>query len=238
MLRLSRVRLFALPLFLLACAAVSRPAAADPVVLFNNMGAGQNSFTADNGWNFGNVLGFGAVNLTSAVSFTAASTANLANVVVPLTLVFPATGTASGNFTISLTQNNAGQPGTLIEDWIVPASNLGTANNPALITYFSSLTPLLTAGTQYWLTVSGNSALKGFWNLNNTGDTLTDSVMNTFGGSPPVWNIVSSSIPSDIRGAMAVNGVTPVPLPAAGWLLLSGLGGLGALARRRKAVAA
>jgi hypothetical protein len=31
------------------------------------------------------------------------------------------------------------------------------------------------------------------------------------------------------------NSVAPVPLPAAGWLLVAGLGGLGALARRRRA---
>jgi hypothetical protein len=34
------------------------------------------------------------------------------------------------------------------------------------------------------------------------------------------------------------NSVAPVPLPAAGWLLLAGLGGIGALARRRRAMAA
>jgi hypothetical protein len=35
-----------------------------------------------------------------------------------------------------------------------------------------------------------------------------------------------------IAGAMAAK-ITPIPLPAGGWLLLAGLGGLGALARRR-----
>jgi hypothetical protein len=34
------------------------------------------------------------------------------------------------------------------------------------------------------------------------------------------------------------NSAAPVPLPAAGWLLVAGLGGIGALARRRKAAAA
>ena len=34
------------------------------------------------------------------------------------------------------------------------------------------------------------------------------------------------------------NSAAPVPLPAAGWLLIAGLGELGALARRRKAAAA
>ena len=34
------------------------------------------------------------------------------------------------------------------------------------------------------------------------------------------------------------NGAAPVPLPAAGWLLMAGLGGIGAVARRRRGAAA
>jgi hypothetical protein len=44
-------------------------------------------------------------------------------------------------------------------------------------------------------------------------------------------NGVSSSVGFDILGARPA----PVPLPAAAWLLVSGLGGLGALARRKAA---
>ena len=39
----------------------------------------------------------------------------------------------------------------------------------------------------------------------------------------------------DIRAAMAP--IPPVPLPAAAWMLLAAFGSLGAMARRRKAVA-
>ena len=53
-------------------------------------------------------------------------------------------------------------------------------------------------------------------------------VMDSFGGADRNFTINSFT---------AEKVASPVPLPAAAWLLLSGLGGLGALARRRKLAA-
>jgi hypothetical protein len=56
-------------------------------------------------------------------------------------------------------------------------------------------------------------------------DTITNTTGSTFDGFLRV-NLVADESASD---------TAPVPLPAAGWLLFSGIGGLAALTRRRKA---
>jgi len=47
----------------------------------------------------------------------------------------------------------------------------------------------------------------------------------------------AASVPSGDTHDYAIESVNPVPLPAAAWLLLAGIGGMGLVARRRKAAA-
>lgn len=56
---------------------------------------------------------------------------------------------------------------------------------------------------------------------------------------PDAWNVGISNIRYSVTQVAPVDPETPspVPLPAGGWLLLAGLGGLGAIARRRRTTA-
>src|SRR5215475_3123323 len=76
---------------------------------------------------------------------------------------------------------------------------------------------------------SVSSALP-FWTLVNTGGTGTTATATKFAG---VWTIdlVADTLTYAVGGGS-------VPLPAALWLFLSGLSGVGILGRRRRAVAA
>jgi hypothetical protein len=53
---------------------------------------------------------------------------------------------------------------------------------------------------------------------------------------PDAWDVGIDNISytvTDVTGGGGGGGVNPIPLPAAGWLLLGGLGALGGFARRR-----
>ncbi|WP_372922593.1 VPLPA-CTERM sorting domain-containing protein, partial [Roseovarius sp.] len=59
----------------------------------------------------------------------------------------------------------------------------------------------------------------------------------TFTSFATRWQSMSVASP-DGSDSMVLGPTTPIPLPAAGWLLLGGVAGLGALARRQKRKAA
>jgi hypothetical protein len=125
----------------------------------------------------------------------------------------------------SLWSANGNTLGTELASWNLSnqPDNATATNTLTSITNISGL--LLQPGASYFLEVSpAASDTLDSWNLNNrSAATLIVSTSPTSGtvssmGAAPAF---------DIQGT-----VPPVPLPASGWLLLTGLGALG-LGRRR-----
>jgi hypothetical protein len=101
-----------------------------------------------------------------------------------------------------------------------------------------------TAAGDYWvaLQVSSTTQTRG---LDLPGAGITTASATTPSGTAPAvafayagtngqYNIESTTAPTTPFGIQLTE-ASPVPLPAAAWLLLSGIGGLGTLARRRRA---
>jgi len=103
----------------------------------------------------------------------------------------------------------------------------------------------------FWYSASENTAVTIFSGLNGTGDVLGtfNLLANAQNGCSDTlychWDFASLTLSGVARsiqfgGSAGVAGfdnisVAPVPLPAAGWAMLSALGGLGAIRRRQRA---
>jgi len=97
---------------------------------------------------------------------------------------------------ISIAQDNAGSPGTVLETMTC------TVTNPALYTITSSLNPVLTGGTQYWIVAKGDTGANAAWVDCATGDRPSKASQD------------GSTWVDDGEGyALKVEGTTPVPEP-------------------------
>ena len=208
-----------------AAPAVSR---AD-VILFTNFGAGFSYNTS--GGNFvGNA--FDGNNYAEGDTFTPTTSDDFTSLDIALSCAFA----CPDNLTVSLDANNAGVPGAKLESFTVAGTSLGAlgVNNAPVVLNSVGPPVLLTAGTQYWVTVSSDLNDSIAWNWNSTGDTSSEAI-SPDGGT--TWFAPSGLTP----GAYQVNGVPPVttvPEPGALWLLatallLLALGKRGALLRSR-----
>jgi hypothetical protein len=202
-------RRFAASLALGFCLSFLVPAASANGIIFTNFGLGQtyNTTVGDQIGNF-----FDGNNYAEGSTFTSSLTSTFGSLDIALSCFF----TCPDPFTVALTQDGGDQPGTVIESFAVPGISLGVfgVNNP-LVVLNSLLHPILTIGTQYWVTVSSGLNNSITWNLNSIGDT-SDQAISVDGSA--TWFSPSGLTP----GAYEVDSLstTTVPEPGSMWMLL------------------
>lgn len=199
----------------LALGLLSLSTAQATTVVFDNFLAPGDQFNQA-----GNLLGDAAGGYEQANFFIPSTSGTLLSVEAAIRLSY-----ASGNqITLTLWEDNAGSPGS---SSIASATLTGQAvAPPGSILLFNITSPVtLTAGLKYWVSLSGG---------NDTAFVWMDSLVSPSASEPYRQNSGAWLANDGTPGAFRVTvDPSPVPLPAAAWLMLSGLGGLMFVGRRR-----
>jgi hypothetical protein len=198
----------------LAVLALAGPARAD--VIYSNLGPGE-SYVQDQGWT---ESGPNAGTVRQAIAFTAGGTdTSFDGARLALSLAFGA-----NEIDLRLYDTLNGHPGTVLET--IHASGqmppLGMFGSGHLVTFSSSLHPLLQAGGTYWLLPFASGDTSAAWNENTQGGN------GPFASSDQVEPMSWVVFPNVNQGAFEVNG-TPSPAPEPSGVTLAGVGLAGLL---------
>jgi hypothetical protein len=132
------------------------------VVVYNNLGTSpydQDGYATFGFYSDGDTY-------VRGMQFTPSQTVMLSSLELALgEAYFPSGDVAqSGTANVMLTTDNNNKVGTVLESW-TSASISGSPGNASVLTFTSVLTPLLKAGTNYWIVLgdASGSGLSGAW---------------------------------------------------------------------------
>jgi len=169
--------------------------------IFSNYGTGNSFCTTCNYWNTG--MHPTEQPYRRGMSFTVPSGISPRLSSINLT-AFQAAGSAPATLIVSINKDSGGLPGAVLEQFVFGNLDGSNFQNPVLLTGTSIVKPILSAGTQYWLTtnVSSPTTMAVGWVMNNKNST---GVVAWSAGNAPWSNPWGAGSPQ-IEAAFSIMG--------------------------------